>query len=271
MTDNPTAATTTTTSTSPSPAPAGTAGSADLFSRGAPPPVNDRSHGHSPAMEARAQQVEQPGANKVRVLGAEHDEQHVADALTAWSEAQVRKQGLPQSPDGYEIKLPADWKAPAGVQFEFDKSDGLLARARELAHARGIDQDTFSDMLGIYAANKIAEATQINTARTAELQKLGSASDQRLGMVETWLKAMTGSKATPIIAQLKAYPHAGMIEMFEGLISRFSNQGGVGFSQSHRNNEQPEGRIAGYEGMSFAQRRVAQMSRNPAAPRGGRE
>jgi hypothetical protein len=47
--------------------------------------------------------------------------------------------------------------------------------------------------------------------------------------------------------------------------------GGADFSQSHRATQETEGKIAGYDGMSFTQRRVAQMSQMLSRPgyRGG--
>lgn len=64
-----------------------------------------------------------------------------------------------------------------------------------------------------------------------------------------------------MIAQMKAYPVAAMVETFEGLMQQFSNQGGADFTQQGRSEqEQPAGKIPGYDNMSFTQRRVAQTA-----------
>jgi hypothetical protein len=55
----------------------------------------------------------------------------------------------------------------------------------------------------------------------------------------------------------------------ENLMRQFSNQGGVDFSQSHRENAPETGKIPGYENMNFVQRRVTQMQMNRPSPRGG--
>src|SRR5579859_1309140 len=113
---------------------------------------NPRAQGHSPALEARQQAADIEPI--VRLGDAEYRESDVRAALAERAEAQVRKQSLPAAPDKYEIKLTANFQAPAGVNFEFDMNDPTIAEARKVAHARGVDQETFSDMLGVYAATK---------------------------------------------------------------------------------------------------------------------
>ena len=150
------------------------------------------------------------------------------------------------------------------MRFEFDKNDPGLARFQQLAHARGMDQQTFSDALGVYAANKIAEQQRLAPARAAELSKLGSAAEARIGAVETWLKARIGAKANLIAAQIRNFPVASMVEGFEEIMRQFCRQGGADFTQQGRSEqERPSGKIPGYENMSFTQRRVAQMTSHP--------
>jgi hypothetical protein len=181
------------------------------------------------------------------------------------SEHDIRKSGLPAVPEGYKIELPADFQAPHGVKFEFDQNSAELQNFRKLAHARGLDQQTFSEALGIYAANRIGEQQNLALARNDQMQKLGSAAGNRIAAVEVWLKSQVGSRADLIVSQLKNFPVAGMVEMFEQLARNASNQGGADYSQSGRQQEEPSGKIPGYENMSFAQKRAAQ---DAAAARG---
>ena len=211
----------------------------------------------SPARDAREQALE-PSERKIKLGDAEYAETDVRAALAHKIEAEARKAALPQSPDKYEIKLPPDFKPPEGVKFEFDMNSPELKRFREIAHQRGMDQESFSDALGVYAANKVGELQRLSVARNAELAKLGSAAPARLDAIETWLKARVGTKANVIVAQLKNYPVASMVETFEGLMRQFSGQGAADFSQSGRQQQEDTGRISGYENMSFAQRRAAQ-------------
>jgi hypothetical protein len=208
-----------------------------------------------------------PAKNELKATDLRKD----YDSLSAFkAEQDIRKNSLPKDAAGYEVKLPAGFKPPEGMTFEFIKDDPGLKQAAEIAHARGLDQEAFSDMLGVYAANKISEATKVATARTAEIAKLGAAGPQRIDSIDTWLKARVGPKADVLIAQLKAYPVASMVETFEEVIRQFSNQGGAGFDQRGRQTQADQGKIPGYENMTFEQRRAAQMNQKANAASGGR-
>jgi hypothetical protein len=51
------------------------------------------------------------------------------------------------------------------------------------------------------------------------------------------------------------------VKTFEGLMQQFSSQGGADFSQSGRSQQEAQpGKIAGFENMSFTQRRAAQTA-----------
>jgi hypothetical protein len=225
--------------------------------------------GISPARDLREQQQDTVIESKVKFGdGTEYSESQVRDALAHKAEQEIRKQGLPQSPTGYEIKLPADFKSPEGIKFEFDLTDPGLAQFRQLAHARGMDQQTFSDALGVYAANKIAENQNLHTARAAELSKLGSAANARIDAIETWLKSKIGAKAGLFVGQMRNYPVAAMVEGFEDIIRGSSNQGGVDFSQSGRQQQETAPQVPAFDGTNFGQVRAAQDNLN--ARQGGR-
>ena len=187
------------------------------------------------------------------------------------SEQEVRRNTLPKAETDYQTKLPGNFQLPAGVTFEFDANSPELAAARKIAHARGIDQDTFSDFLGVYAAGKIAEQTNQAKAREANLQQLGPAGPQRIDAVATWLQARAGDAGKQVADFIRKYPSAPIVATMESLIKQFSSQGGADFSQSHRAEEDQAGKIPGYENMNFVQRRVHQMARQLQAqpPAGG--
>jgi hypothetical protein len=252
----------------------------ELHQRGVPIAENPRSRGYRPDQQstgtpgatAGGEQHGQQGsgqgdgsATTVKIGDAEYSFDQVNDALKFKSEHDIRKSGLPAVPEGYKIELPADFQAPHGVKFEFDQNSAELQNFRKLAHARGLDQQTFSEALGIYAANRIGEQQNLALARNDQMQKLGSAAGNRIAAVEVWLKSQVGSRADLIVSQLKNFPVAGMVEMFEQLARNASNQGGADYSQSGRQQEEPSGKIPGYENMSFAQKRAAQ---DAAAARG---
>lgn len=184
--------------------------------------------------------------------------QRVNDLAAFRAEADVKRAAIPAAADKYEASLPADFKAPEGMQFQLNADDPALKQFREIAHKRGLDQETFSEALGAFAAVKIAEHQQITTARDAEMAKLGTAGQTRIDNIETWLKAKVGDKANVLIGTLKQFPVAANVEAIEGIMRAFSAQGSGNYTQGGREGEADKGKIAGYESMSFEQRRHAQ-------------
>jgi len=245
---------------------------------------NPNSRGFSPARDAREAAArakpgaeQQPGSQPP--AGADGDEVQVgqikvsakrfAEIMQRQGAEDARKLTLPTTPEAYTFDLPADFKPPEGVKFEFNKNDPTLARARELAFNRKLDQETFGDFLSVYAAERISEATKINTARNAQIQKLGSAAPQRIDAIRTFIHATCGSDLGAAIEQMLCT--SKQVEGFEKIINQFSRQGGTPYSQGHREGEPPKGAIPGYANMSFEQKRAAQMAQNPQAPRTSRE
>jgi hypothetical protein len=243
------------------------------------PPENPNTRGHSPARDAReAAAARQPGAEqssdqqqpgsqppaggeKIKIGDVEISPDEFKKVMQFKGEQDARKLTLPTSAEGYELKVPADFKPPGDVKFEFNKDDPVLANARKLALARGMDQGTFSDFLGVYAAERISEAVKINTARNAEIAKLGTMAPQRIDAIRTWAHGTLGSDLGGAIDQMLCT--SKQVEAFEGIMNRFSRQGGTQFSQGHREGEPPKGTIPGYANMSFEQKRAAQMAQNP--------
>jgi len=176
------------------------------------------------------------------------------------AERVAREQAIPAAPEKYEIKLPEGFKPPEGTAFEFKVDDPAMIEARKAAHELKLDQAGFSKLLGVYAANRIAEHQQITAGKTAEMAKLGATADTRIENVATWLTARAGDKAAHSIATLKAYPVAAHVEMFESLMRSFSSQGGAAVTQGGREGQEDAGKIPGYENMSFVQKRAAQMN-----------
>jgi hypothetical protein len=245
------------------------------------PAENPNTRGVSPARDAREaaaarqpgqqegqqedQQQQTPGSDEVQIGDVKISPDKFKAIMQRQGEIDARDLTLPKDANGYTLDLPADFKPPEGVKFEFNKDDPTLARARQLALNRKLDQATFSDFLSVYAAERISEATKINTARNAEITKLGTMAPQRIDAVKTFVHGLLGSELGGAIEQMLCT--SKQVEAFEGIINRFSRQGGTQFSQGHREQEPPKGTIPGYANMSFEQKRAAQMSQNPQAPR----
>jgi hypothetical protein len=249
------------------------------------PPENPNTRGHSPARDAReAAAARQPGAEqqsdqqqpgsqppaggdeKIKFGDQELTVAELADLRKFKGEQDSRALTLPPTPEAYELKVPENFALPAGVsKFEFNQADTFLAQARQLAHRDKISQASFSEMLGLYAGERISEMSKINTARNAEIAKLGSLAPSRIDAVKSWAHGVLGSDLGGAIEQMLVT--AKHVEAFESIINKFSRQGGTPYSQGHREGEPPAGKIPGYANMSFEQKRAAQMAQNPPAQR----
>jgi hypothetical protein len=161
---------------------------------------------------------------------------------------------LPQTPEAYKTELPADFKAPEGVTFQFNENDPLLAQAKAVAHELKIPQEGFNKLLGLYAGAQVATEAQVQAARSQEIAKLGPAGPARVTAVQTFLKSTIGDEAgNQIVARLFT---ASDVQAMEKLVARFASQGSAGFSQQHR--DVSVGRVdqAAYEKMSYTERKA---------------
>src|SRR5262249_51165932 len=141
----------------------------------------------------------------------------------------------------YQATLPTDFKIPAGIEFKFDADAPELADARAWAHARGLSQADFSQLLGFAAAQRIREAMVIQQAQAAERGKLGTNGTVRVTAVQTFLRGELGDDLAGAMNPMLVTSR--IIEGFERLMYRRASQGAAPFSQAHR--DQPEGLIHG--------------------------
>lgn len=196
-----------------------------------------------------------PAGDKHKFGEMEFTEQELRDLLTAKGEAELRKANLPASPADYAADLPADFEMPAGVEFKIDANDPLLTSARDWAHAKGFDQQTFSEMVGLYASVKATEQAQLNVAHADQVAKMGFNGPMRVTALETWLRGIVGDKLAGPMRSMMAT--ADIVKGLELIQHRMVSQGSASFSQTGR--VAPEANpIPNYEGMTFAQRRQAQ-------------
>jgi hypothetical protein len=167
----------------------------------------------------------------------------------------LRKATVPPSPDAYELKISPDAKLPGNVEFKFDGNDPGLIAAKNWAHARGLDQTAFSEMLTLYASHVAQQESVIAARSREEVAKAGVNAPQRVDAVGKWITGEMGeSDAAPIKATIVTDAH---LRFYEKLMNKASSQGAANFSQQHR--AAPDTNpIPGYDGMSFEQRRFAQ-------------
>lgn len=170
-----------------------------------------------------------------------------------------RKLTLPGAPDKYEPKLPKDFKAPDGVAFEISADDPLWAQAREWAHKNGISQEGFEQGVALIAARDVGTQQTLKAARDAEIAKLGATGTARVSALNTFLDA----KGLPALKGMMVT--AEIVTSLEKMMAMVN--GADTFSQQHRTAQPTNGKIDGYEKMSFEQKRQAQdalAARQPA-------
>jgi len=198
------------------------------------------------------------------------------DELAAFRAADtVRRSTLPPSPNDYKAELPPDFKVPDGITFAFKSDDPLLAQAQAVAHKAGLNQEQFSQLLGIYAGGQVSSQQQIATARNAEVQKLGATGPARIDALTTFFRAYLGD-ADGNAMMARAFTAAD-VQRLEKLVSKVTGQGGAPFRGSGREAPQPNGRATPEQiaRMSAAERldysRQFDQSKMPAwrDPRGG--
>jgi hypothetical protein len=177
----------------------------------------------------------------------------------------LRKATRPASPEAYEAKLPADLKLPGGQTYTFDQNDPSLVAARNWAHAKGLSQDDYSQVLGIYASHVVQQNAALAERSRAEVEKAGVNAPQRVDAVTRWITAEVGdADARPIRATIVTDAH---LRFYEKMMNKITSQGAASFSSAHRVPVETAA-IPGYDKMTFEQRRQAQDTY--AARRNGR-
>jgi hypothetical protein len=169
------------------------------------------------------------------------------DELAAFKASQdVRRATLPASPNDYKAELPADFVVPDGIKYEFNQNDPLLAQARGIMHdidqGRISGQDAFSKLLSLYAGGQVSSQQQIQTARNAEIAKLGATGPARVDALTTFFRAYLG-EADGNAVMARAFTAADVARL-EKMVSKITGQGGAPFRGNGREPPQPAGRLS---------------------------
>jgi hypothetical protein len=165
------------------------------------------------------------------------------DELAAYKAGQeVRRSTLPPSPNDYKAELPADFKAPDGISYSFNANDPLLAQAQAVAHEAGLSQEQFSKLLGIYAGSQVSSQQQIQTARNAEIQKLGAAGPSRIDALTTFFRSYLGEAAGK--RRMERIFTAQDVQDAETEVSKITSQGGAPFRGNGREPPTAPGRLS---------------------------
>lgn len=179
------------------------------------------------------------------------------DELRAVKAAQDAKAAaVPEKPDGYELKLPADLKFGDGESFELNPDDPMVAFGREVAHSAGLDQAGFEKLVGMYAQREVATAKELNGLIAKQIEALGPKGGERQAAAKNFLAAKLGADAAVIfepVLNLKVG-----VEKLEALMKIASGGGGPGLTQTGREGGANAGPTEEeYAAMSPADRLVA--------------
>jgi hypothetical protein len=208
----------------------------------------------------------QPGEKPLSVERDEHgryrfgeialSETELRDLLQHKASEDSRRATLPSDPSGYELKLPDNFVTPAGIEFSFNEDDPRARLAREFALEAGLSQEQFQKLIAIDAARQVEEIAAFNRMVNAEVKKLGATGTQRVTAIQNFLRGSLGDElARPFVETLVS---ERMVKGWETIIDRITHQGAGSFSHAGRDApESSNGRIAGYENMSFEQRLAA--------------
>jgi hypothetical protein len=203
-----------------------------------------------------------PTDNKIKIGDREYLEADLHDAVAELAAKQSRELSRPQRAEDFKFGLSPNFTPPAGLDFKLDEKDPAVAMYREFAVKNGFTQDQFTEGLDLVASLRVGEAHQMNVLKKAEVAKLGAAGTQRVDAVARWMTGTMGPAAGPMARILAMCPVADTVVAFESLIQKIQTQGSGSYSPTGRRVEDGDGKIAGYDSMTFAQKRAAQDDMN---------
>ena len=192
---------------------------------------------------------------KIKVGKFEVSEEQIASMMDRQAQEDLKKATLPSAPEAYKAELAADLKLPGGIEYKFNDADPSMVAARNWAHAKGLSQGEFSEVLGIYASHVAGEQAALAARSAAELAKVGVNAPQRVDAVGKFITAEMGEADAKQIRALIVTD--SMLRYHEKIMQKLSSQGAASFSQQHRAAPDANG-IPGYDKMTFEQRRQAQ-------------
>lgn len=188
--------------------------------------------------------------------GIKHKEfgEHYSQLATRLAAEEVRRNTLPKAAEDVKLDLPKDFKLPEGMEFKLDSTKPEFNKFREIAIRRGLDADTVTDLMGVYAETVVGSEASYKAAQKAELDKLGANATTRVTALDTFFTGLLGAdEAKHIRAGMYS---AGVVTALEKLAAKFANQGAASFRQDGREPGGQPGRVseAEYNAMTSAQR-----------------
>lgn len=141
------------------------------------------------------------------------------EATGKLAEFDAAKAELPATADDYKLDLPADFKAPEGMDLHLDADSEEVKGFRAVAKDMGLSQGQFTQLLGLEARMRVqmAEDTKTSTTEfvTAQKKELGANADARIEAARNWLASKIGADDAAHI--FTALPFAKQIVALEKL------------------------------------------------------
>lgn len=227
---------------------------------GTPDPASNPVPAAQPGADKPAEKAARPDwlpeqfwdADGAAIKGADL-KSHLDDLVAFKAGEDSRRAAVPEKPDSYELKLPADLKFAEGESFELNPDDPMVAFGREVAHAAGLDQAGFEKLVGLYAQREIAQAKANQQAFAQQLEALGPKGADRQKAMTNWIGAKLGPDAVVLFDHLLKFKVG--VETLER-IQRMTGGGGAPFTQAGRDVAGKD-KIDGWDDMSPAQKMAA--------------
>jgi hypothetical protein len=180
--------------------------------------------------------------------------QDIQTLMAEKAQSDLRRTQIPTSAENYEAKPPETFRLPENRAFEFDVNSPQYLDARKWAHANGLSQNQFSEMLSFYASKELAEQAWVANAARAEVEKLGPNGLSRVSAVETFLRGHLGDGHGRALRTMLV--SAATVVAMEKLVALVASQGAASFRQHGREPPGQPGKVddATWEGMSHGQR-----------------
>jgi hypothetical protein len=167
----------------------------------------------------------------------------------------VRKLTLPQKPEDLELKLPADFVTPPGIEFRLDENNPMIAPAKAFALKHGLTKEGWSELLGLSGMSAVAAAVQRKAYIDGEVAKLGVNGTPRVTAITDFQKSYFGD---PEMVKAMLPTTAKAVEGWERLIRERQTQGAGTYPGGNREPPPSRSEIPNYENLTFAERRAAQ-------------
>ena len=157
----------------------------------------------------------------------------------------VRRATLPDSPDKYEVKLPADFKMPEGLSYQIDDKSPLIPQLRQLVfdvdHGKVSGQEAMSRGLALLAGNAAQERARVDAFFSDAMTKLGASGPVRLDAADRFFKAYLGETDGKML--MNAMGNAVALPLLEKMISKITGEGKGSFTATGREPPQAPGRV----------------------------